>query len=60
MHPEFVEFPELVTVLPVDVLLVFEPKEELLVVVDVGSLFVMNLSCNDLCVGADGGVAIDQ
>ena len=59
MHPEFVEPPEFITMLPVDFLLVLEPKKELLMVINEGGLFVTDLSCDDLCVHADGGVTVD-
>ena len=45
--------------LSVDVLLVFEPKKELLLVIDKGSLFVTDLTCDDLCVRANSGVTVD-
>ena len=56
---ELVEFPELVSVLSVDFLLVLEPKKELLMIVDVSSLFVTDLACDDLCVCADGSVTVN-
>ena len=56
MCSKFIELPKLVFVLPVDFLLVLEPKEELLMIVDKGGLFVTDLTCDDLCICADGGV----
>ena len=58
-RPEFVEFPELVSMLSVDFLFVFEPKKELLMIVDVSGLFVADLTCDDLCVCANGSVTVD-